>query len=693
MIQILAQNITLILALLFVYNLLRSPLTRRPVIIRQIADGLIFGLFGIFAMLNAIPVAPGTQADGRTIIIAIAALTGGPLTGGITAAVVIIFRLFLGGAGAPLGVMTTLTALAAGLLLRQYLARREKPLSFTVLLLLGLFIALQNLLWLSLSPARERIFPGIILPILLMHPTGTIALGLLFQHLERQLKLNETLKISEERYRSVIDTMAEGVLVRYTDQTGSTHNASAHRILGEAAELTVNNKPLPAGWSLLFEDGTPATLNDLPGVIALHTKQPQFHHVRGLQKPDGQIIWVSANAQPMFKPGSDEPYGVVTTVTDITEQRRAHDQLEHERRLLRTLIDSTPDYIFIKDPQGRFVVSNVAHAQAVSTTPEALAGKTAFETFPPELAAQYDADDHAVMESGQALLNVERTTLDASGQFKTVLTNKIPLMNADGECTGLIGISRDITDRKRLESQTMELAAEQQRIGVLRQFMRDLSHDFRTPLTVINTSVYLLQKITDPVQQRQQLDKLKTQSERLTQLFDELLTMTRLDSDVDPINLEPVDVNQLVHTLVDREKPAAQVKYQTMEFTPVPELPLIAADEPSLRRAITALLNNAIVYTPEHGTISLRTRQEADAVLIDVQDSGIGISKEALPHIFDRLYRADEARSTHSGGMGLGLSIAKKIVEAHGGSITVESSYGQGSTFRLRLPVNTAATS
>ena len=693
MILQLAQNIMLMLALLFVYGLLRSPLTRLPVYTRRIADGLIFGLFGVFAMLNAIPVAPGTQIDGRTTILTIAALTGGPITGGIAAAIVILFRLSLGGAGAPLGVMTALTVLGASLLLRHYLARRGKSASPGILLLLGVFTALQTFFWLSLSPDRERILPAIILPVLLIYPTGVVALGLLFQHLERQLKLNETLKVSEERYRSVIDTMAEGVLVRYIDGAETTMNASARRILGDAADTTLKQGELPAGWNIVRADGTPATLQDLPGMMALRTREPRFNHVLGLQKPDGNIIWVSGNAQPMFKPHSDELYGVVTTVTDITEQRRAHDQLEHERKLLRTLIDSTPDYIFIKDAQGRFVVSNIAHAQAVNSTPEALAGKTAFETFPPELAAQYDADDRAVMESGEALLNVERTSIDASGQFKTVLTNKVPLMNSDGDCAGLIGISRDISDLKRLERQSSELAAEQQRIRVLRQFIRDLSHDFRTPLTVINTSVYLLQKIADPEQQRQQLGKLKTQTERLTQLFDELLTMTRLDSEVDPINLEPVDLHQLVCAIVDHEKPAAQVKYQTVNYAPTPELPMIAGDETSLRRAISAVVNNAIIYTPERGTISLRTRQETDAVVIEVQDSGIGISEAALPHIFERLYRADDARSAHSGGMGLGLSIAKKIIEAHGGTITVESIYGQGSSFCLRLPLTAASPS
>jgi PAS domain S-box-containing protein len=684
----LAQNITLVLSLLFVYGLLRSAMPNLPPRLRSLLDGLTFGVSAILGMMNAIPLAPGVQIDGRTMIITIAALTGGRIPGGIAAAMVILFRLYLGGAGAPLGVMTALTALTAALLLRHYLARRRKSPSPGILLGLGLFIALQTLFWLSLSSDRERILSAAALPILLIYPVGVVALGLLFQFVERQLRLSEALKTSEERYRSVIDTIAEGVLVSYTDQSRSTLNASARRILGEAADLTIDAGQLPPGWQLLHEDGRPATLEDLPGMIALRTREPRFHQVMGLQKPDGSILWVSGNAQPLFKPGDSTPCGTVTTITDITDQRLAREQLAQERNLLRTLIDSTPDYIFIKDRAGRFVMSNIAHAQAAGTTPEALAGKTAFDTFPPELAAQYDADDRAVMESGQPLLNVERTTVDASGRFRTVLTNKIPLVDSAGVCTGLIGISRDISDLKQLENKSKELAAEQQRISLLRQFIRDLSHDFRTPLTIITTSVYLLEKLTDPEQQRQQLTKLSTQVDRLKQLFDELLTMTRLDNEVDPMHLEPVDIHALVGSIVDHEKPSAQVKYQTMTYTPAPELPPITGDEVSLRRAITAVLTNAILYTPEHGAINVCTRLEAGCIIIEVQDSGIGMSEDTLAHIFERLYRADDARSTHSGGMGLGLSIAKKIVEAHGGAIRAESIIGQGSTFYLCLPVS-----
>jgi signal transduction histidine kinase len=295
-----------------------------------------------------------------------------------------------------------------------------------------------------------------------------------------------------------------------------------------------------------------------------------------------------------------------------------------------------------------------------------------------------------VMESGQPLLNVERTTIDANGQFKTVLTNKIPLLDDAGNCTGLIGISRDITELRRLEGESAELAAEQERAQVLRQFIRDLSHDFRTPLTVISTSTYLLQKLTDPQRQQEQIDKLKTQSDRLKQLFDELLTMTRLDNEVDPLQMEPVDLNQLLGQILDSEKPAAQVKHQTVNFTPAAKMPFIEGDAVSLRRAITAIVNNAITYTPEQGAIHIRTGLDAGHATIEVQDTGIGMSEDTLSRIFERLYRADDARSTHSGGLGLGLSIAKKIIEAHGGTISAQSIYGQGSTFQVALPANPA---
>jgi len=146
----------------------------------------------------------------------------------------------------------------------------------------------------------------------------------------------------------------------------------------------------------------------------------------------------------------------VMTETDLSlqliEYEEVKAELAQERDLLRALIDSFPDYIFVKDDEGRFVISNKAHAEAAQITdPEQLVGKTAFDTFPPELAQQYDEDDRAVIASTEPLFNLERQTVDPNGQLRWVLTTKVPFTSRDGKMRGLVGISRDITDRKRAE--------------------------------------------------------------------------------------------------------------------------------------------------------------------------------------------------------------------------------------------------
>ncbi len=136
----------------------------------------------------------------------------------------------------------------------------------------------------------------------------------------------------------------------------------------------------------------------------------------------------------------------------LIENEQVKAELARERDLLRALIDSSPDYIFIKDAEGRFVISNRAHAEAAQTSDaDLLVGKTAFDTFPPDLAEQYDSDDRAVLQSGEPLLNLERQTVDANGNLRWVLTTKVPFTSRNGSMRGIVGISRDITDRKLAE--------------------------------------------------------------------------------------------------------------------------------------------------------------------------------------------------------------------------------------------------
>lgn len=401
----------------------------------------------------------------------------------------------------------------------------------------------------------------------------------------------------------------------------------------------------------------------------------------------GQLRWVQAR-QSIISIGSDgKPVQVLVTLTDITDRKQAEENLIQERDLLRTLIDNTPDYIFIKDIKGRFILSNRSHAQAAGAVPEAMVGKTAFDMFPHEFATQFHADDEQVLQFGEPLINLERQTLGIHKKPKTVLTTKIPLRDNEGRVTSLIGISRDITERKQLEAQALELVAERGRIKALQRFMTDMSHDFRTPLSIINTSLYLIMKINDPQKQEYQVRKAEQQILRMDKLLDELLQMQNLDEKDPTFDLSLTEINAYLTPVIQEYTPIAADKQITFAFVYETDPCFARIDVHQFVNVLKKLLDNAILYTHVGGSITVQTKTQNNQLIIAVRDTGIGISTTDLPHIFERFYRADEARSTQTGGNGLGLAIVQKIVEGHKGTVEVESILGQGSTFFVKIPL------
>jgi len=214
-----------------------------------------------------------------------------------------------------------------------------------------------------------------------------------------------------------------------------------------------------------------------------------------------------------------------------------------------------------------------------------------------------------------------------------------------------------------------------------------MSHDFRTPLSIITNSLYLLQKSTDPEKKQLYAQRAGQQLQRLDKLLDELLQMKSLDTQEVLFNMKRTNINPLLAQLVLDYQKVAMPKRITLDFVSVDADCFAEIDRSEFLDAITNLLDNAIAYTPEQGVVTIHTSTQANWAIISVQDTGIGIAKQDLPHIFERFYRADLARSTTSGSSGLGLSIVQKIVDAHNGIIVVDSVLGQGSTFTLKLPV------
>lgn len=244
----------------------------------------------------------------------------------------------------------------------------------------------------------------------------------------------------------------------------------------------------------------------------------------------------------------------------------------------------------------------------------------------------------------------------------------------------------DITDRKLREESERELALEHERVELLTHLISDISHDLKNPLTSIQTSLYLVEKHTDPVHRKQKLDNIKEQTLRLEWLVRDLLTLSQLDSGIVTLH-DTVDLNQMLRDIERRLHVAGEQKNLHFALDLSAGLPPFVANEGELNRAFTNLIDNAITYTPEGGKVTLRSCVIDKGIVIEVCDTGMGIAPEELPHLFERFYRSAEARAVNQNGSGLGLAIVKKIVEKYGGSIQVESTSGQGTTFRVIFPL------
>lgn len=226
----------------------------------------------------------------------------------------------------------------------------------------------------------------------------------------------------------------------------------------------------------------------------------------------------------------------------------------------------------------------------------------------------------------------------------------------------------------------------QQLQAALRDLLNNLSHDLRTPLAAIKNSLYLLGKHLDDPKRDHYLDVLNQQTNRMDQLLSDIATLSRLDSRATTFELQRLDLNRVLDTLLERYESPIVEKNHTVLRRFAPELPDVLADEVKISRAFGHLLENAIHYTPYGGHITLGTLAREEQVIVEITDNGAGISKEALPHIFDSFFREDSARSTTTGRAGLGLAIARRIIENHSGSISVESEVGIGTCFRVVFP-------
>lgn len=221
-----------------------------------------------------------------------------------------------------------------------------------------------------------------------------------------------------------------------------------------------------------------------------------------------------------------------------------------------------------------------------------------------------------------------------------------------------------------------------------RRLIGDVSHELRTPLTAIKGSMEGLMDGVLPANE-ETFQQIHFEADRLNHLVDDLQELSRVEARADQLDLRPLDVSSLVQTVTKRLAPQAQSKRIALDFDPTPVLPPVLVDEDRAIQILTNLTGNALQYTSEGGRITISAKRISDEIQISVSDTGVGIPPEHLPHIFDRFYRVDKSRSRQAGGgSGIGLTIARALVEANGGRIWAESAgVGDGSAFTFTLPI------
>lgn len=221
------------------------------------------------------------------------------------------------------------------------------------------------------------------------------------------------------------------------------------------------------------------------------------------------------------------------------------------------------------------------------------------------------------------------------------------------------------------------------------QFTGDASHELRTPLSVMRTRAeIILRRPRSEAEYREALDQILKELETTTDLIEKLMLLARADSGAEALQFAPVNLTDTLREVCRQGRALAQAKQINFQEQ-ISEGPVtVAGDAHALQRLFLILIDNAVKYTPTEGHITASLTKTSNFAVAEIRDTGIGIGEADLPHIFERFYRADKARSREMGGAGLGLSIGRWIAEAHSGTIEVESAVGQGSEFRVRLPVS-----
>ena len=675
--------------------------------------GFLFGSVALLGMANPVDFAPGVFFDGRSIVLAVAGVVGGGPSAAIAAGMAAFYRYQLGGIGAPVGITVILLAALLGVLARQWWQGRSGPPHYGHYLALGVVVQLMQLAAFTQVPDRAgyAFIEQAWWVLLLFYPLATALLCLIFRNYEQQFEEREALQaaqkavIAEERasmdrFHAYFDHSIVGLAITSLEKGWIEVNDALCQTLGYTRD-ELNRMT----WTELThpDDLAPdlARFNRmLAGEINSYAMDKRFMH------KDGHVVYTRLAVSHVRKPDGNPDY-VLAMVEDITERKHSELALENSEKQLRFVLDGSKLGFWDWDIAAGKVDRNEHWAAMLGYTHDEIKHTTQQWTdfiHPDDRENAWDSIK-AVIEGRSNIHRLEYRMLHKHGGILWILDQaSVMQRDPDGKPVRMCGTHTDITERKQAEAEleqhrhhleelvtkrTQELALAKEAAETANvaksAFLANMSHEIRTPLNAIAGMVHLLRRSGLSLEQTDRLDKIENAGTHLLEIINAVLDLSKIEAGKFVLDDAPVHVEAILGNIAAMLGQKIQDKGLGFHIETA-SLPLNLHGDPTrLQQALLNYAANALKFT-ETGHITLRVQTEAQTdatatLRFEVEDSGIGISAEALTKLFGAFEQADNSTTRKYGGTGLGLAITKKIAEVMGGTVGVTSTEGQGSTF------------
>jgi PAS domain S-box-containing protein len=403
---------------------------------------------------------------------------------------------------------------------------------------------------------------------------------------------------------------------------------------------------------------------------------------------DGREIPISDSAAPI-RSSDGRLLGVILIFRDVTEDRRSEAALAESEALYRAIGESIPFGAWICEPNGNIRYLSDSFLQMTGMAfDECIHAAWTSRVHPEDLQPILDHWRYCV--KAECFWDYEYRIRGADGAYRCILSRGVPIRSAEGKVTAWAGMNLDITEMRQLQDalirKTEELTAADRQKD---EFLATLAHELRNPLAPIMSAVQILHRTGGAgPQYAWARDVIERQTKHLTRLVDDLLDVSRISRGKVILNKQPLELATIVNHAMETSRPLIQAHGHSISLS-LPSQPVwIEGDLIRIAQVVSNLLNNAAKYSEPNRQVWLTATTENGQAVIRVRDAGVGISPEVLPHIFDLFAQADRSLDRAKGGLGIGLSLVKQLVDLHGGSVEAKSEgIGKGAEFIVRLPL------